>query len=255
MKPSPLPRKTARISDSLHRQLNVYALAASAAGVSLLTLAPPSEAKIVYTATHRVISPGKSYDLDLNHDGITDFTLLNHHMSTTSGFQASFYAEPGPGNAVQGHVRFGRNSAFALDRGARIGSKRPFPPGRASLAYSTFFLTTGHHGGSWFNATNRFLGLKFKIRGRTHYGWARLSITVNSKISGTLTGYAYETIPGKGIVAGQTEGMDDRNIERPDAALTTPVPDSLQPTTLGALAMGALGLSIWRREDSAVAAR
>jgi hypothetical protein len=82
-----------------------------------------------------------------------------------------------------------------------------------------------------------------------------LSITVNSKISGTLTGYAYETIPGKGIVAGQTEGMDDRNIERPDAALTTPVPDSLQPTTLGALAMGALGLSIWRREDSAVAAR
>jgi hypothetical protein len=253
MKPSPLPRKTARISDSLHRQLNVYALAASAAGVSLLTLAPPSEAKIVYTATHRVISPGKSYDLDLNHDGITDFTLLNHHMSTTSGFRASFYAEPGFGNAVQGHVRFGRNSAFALDRGARIGSNRPFPPGRASLAYSTFFLTTGHRGGGWFNVTNRFLGLKFKIHGKTHYGWARLSITVNSKISGTLTGYAYETIPGKGIVAGQTKGMDNSNIGQPDAALTIPLPDSPQPATLGALAMGAPGLSIWRRKDSVAA--
>jgi hypothetical protein len=254
MKRSSWSRKTTfSLSGSMHQQLSAYALAANAAGVGLLTLAQPSEAKIVYTATHRVISPGKSYDLDLNHDGITDFTLLNHHMSTTSGFKASFYAEPGPSNAVQGHIRFGRNSAFALDRGARIGSKRPFPLGRASLAYSTFFLTRGYRGGSWFNVTNRFLGLKFKIHGKTHYGWARLSITVNSKISGTLTGYAYETIPGKGLVAGQTKGMDDSNIEQLDAALTAPVPDSPQPPTLGTLAMGAPGLSIWRRKDSVAA--
>jgi hypothetical protein len=47
MKSSPLPRKTTRVSDSLHRQLNMYALAASAAGVSLLALAAPSEAEII----------------------------------------------------------------------------------------------------------------------------------------------------------------------------------------------------------------
>ena len=41
MKSSPLPRKTTRVSDSLHRQLNMYSLAASAAGVSLLALAAP----------------------------------------------------------------------------------------------------------------------------------------------------------------------------------------------------------------------
>jgi hypothetical protein len=68
-----------------------------------------------------------------------------------------------------------------------------------------------------------------------------------------LTGYAYETSPGKGIVAGQTKGMDDSNIEQPDAVLTTPIPDSPQPATLGALAMGAPGLPIWRRKDSVAA--
>jgi len=241
------PRKTAsNLSESMHQQLSTYALAASAAGVGLLALAQPSEAKIVYTAAHRVISPGKSYDLDLNHDGTTDFTLRNRDTNTTSGVQATFYAEPGPGNAVQGHVHIGRNSAFALDRGARIGSKRSFPTGRASLAYSTFFLTRGYRGGGWFDVTNRFLGLKFNIHGKTHYGWARLSITVdNFKISATLTGYAYETIAGKGIVAGQTKGTDDIS-EGPDAALTKPTPE---PASLGAMALGAPGLFIWKRKE------
>jgi len=33
--------------------------------------------------------------------------------------------------------------------------------------------------------------------GRTHYGWARLTVrgNPNSKIFATLTGYAYETVP------------------------------------------------------------
>jgi hypothetical protein len=249
MQHHPGPRKTADLSDSIHQQLNMYALAAGAAGVSLLALAQPSEAKIVYTATHRVISAGKSYDLDLNHDGKTDFTLINHYMGTTSGVQATFYAEPAAGNAVQGHVHIGRNSAFALKRGAHIGPKRSFPRGHASLAYSTFFLTTGHRGGSWLNVTNRFLGLQFKIHGETHYGWARLSIKVDKfRISGTLTGYAYETIPNKAIEAGRTKEAGDVIFGISETVLPSP---GVEPATLGALAMGAPGLSIWRRKESA----
>jgi hypothetical protein len=65
------------------------------------------------------------------------------------------------------------------------------------------------------------------------------------KITAILTGFAYETIPGKAIIAGATKGPDDPE----------PVP-SLNPltpvaATLGAFAMGAPGLSIWRREESA----
>ena len=64
--------------------------------------------------------------------------------------------------------------------------------------------------GQWINATNRYLGLKFKIHGQTHYGWARLSIQYeNFTFAATLTGYAYETIPNKAITAGETKGPDD----------------------------------------------
>jgi hypothetical protein len=56
MQRSSRPRATAELSRSLHQQLNTYALAAGAAGVGLLALAPPAEAKIIYTPAHRVIS-------------------------------------------------------------------------------------------------------------------------------------------------------------------------------------------------------
>jgi hypothetical protein len=40
------PRKTANLSESVHQRLNMYTLAAGAAGVSLLRLTPPCDAKI-----------------------------------------------------------------------------------------------------------------------------------------------------------------------------------------------------------------
>jgi hypothetical protein len=58
----------------------------------------------------------------------------------------------------------------------------------------------------------------------------------------TLTGYAYETVPNKPIIAGQTKGSAETSVG-PDAALTAPAP-------LGLLALGSHGLSIWRREES-----
>jgi len=33
--------------------------------------------------------------------------------------------------------------------------------------------------GPWKNLENRYLGLKFSIAGRTHYGWVRLSVKVH----------------------------------------------------------------------------
>jgi hypothetical protein len=104
---------------------------------------------------------------------------------------------------------------------------------------------------------NRYLGLKFVINGKVHYGWARLNVTfgtgsspANVPVFATLTGYAYETIPGKAIIAGNiiagaTKGADD---VEPTASLNTPTPE---PNTLGMLALGAPGLTIWRRKESA----
>ena len=65
MKRSSRPRKITRLSQSMHQQLNMYALAAGAAGVSVLALSPSSEAKIVYTATDKNIMPDHTISLDV----------------------------------------------------------------------------------------------------------------------------------------------------------------------------------------------
>ena len=73
MKRSSGPRKTpSSLSQSVHQHLNVYAIVAVA--ISLLVLTRPSEARIVYTPTNVAIK-NSPYKLDLNHDGITDFTI------------------------------------------------------------------------------------------------------------------------------------------------------------------------------------
>ena len=60
----------------------MFAGAAVVAVVSVLALTQPSEAKIVYTHANVVINFNEFYNLDLNHDGVTDFTI-----QVTSGFE------------------------------------------------------------------------------------------------------------------------------------------------------------------------
>jgi hypothetical protein len=74
---------------------------------------------------------------------------------------------------------------------------------------------------------------KFTIHGQVHFGWASLNVAMKRQyqrpyISATLTGYAYETIPNKPIIAGKTHGVDDF---------------AVRPASLGALAAGATAVS------------
>ncbi len=48
MPPSVKLRKTVNLGQSVHHDLTVYALAAGAAGVSVLALAQPADAEVVY---------------------------------------------------------------------------------------------------------------------------------------------------------------------------------------------------------------
>ena len=85
MKRSSGPRKTAKLSASFHQRLNMYALAAGAAGVGMLALAQFAEAEIIYTKAHVKLTPNHKFHLDLNHDGIKDFEL-DDIASGTSAF-------------------------------------------------------------------------------------------------------------------------------------------------------------------------
>lgn len=222
MKQSKMPKTVCRLSDSTARMLDSYALAATAFGVSVLALAPASEAKIIYTPTHHVVKEGGQYKLDLNSDGVIDFTIQAKYTQTTSGFFEILSAVPAAGNGVQGWTGY-EPWAFALKSGQRIGSQQYFPA-KVLADYGTL-AGSGHPSGSWVNVNKRYLGLKFKIKGKIHYGWARMNLSVNrTSITGTLTGYAYETVVQKPIKAGQTKDSSD---------------ESVQPKTVGQLAKGA----------------
>jgi len=230
------PRTPSKLSESLHRQLNMYALAASAAGVGMLALAQPAEAKIVYTKAHTVIDAEHPIlDIDLNHDGIVDFRLAigahsSHDLLWAYGFAS--------GNQVW--TSRTRSWAAAFPAGVRIGpssgSDKP-PKGGDLMEAISCNHSICHSTGNWLDVKNRYLGLAFVINGRTHYGWARLSSDiVNRSVRAVLTGYAYETIPGKAIITGRTKG---RNII------------TVQPATLGHLARGASVIPAWRGANAA----
>jgi hypothetical protein len=257
MKRSPRPRKiTSNLSDSIHQRLNMYALAASAAGVGILALAQPAEAKIVYTPAHVKIGNFSVVHLDLNHDGINDFSLKETYFRTTGNRAWQLWASV----AHKGNGIWGQNSthdpgghASALQSGVVVRKDAHFFLPRfgvmAAVGWGKFNSTACS--GPWNNVKNRYLGLKFLIKGKTHFGWARLNVSCSvplRKLNGVLTGYAYETVPNKAITTGKTQALDDTsNVAQPTFAfLTAP---THKPATLALLALGAPGLSIWRREE------
>jgi hypothetical protein len=255
------PRKTANLSQSTNCQLNKYALAAAAAGVGMLTLTPPAEAKIVYTPADRKLPINHDFFLDVSHDGTNDFrlhiTTLNPRFpSQTNCTYASLNVFPqNRGNGLVGQLHSGLSAASALRLGAPIGPRRRFNGSRnlmAEVVACPVFTYFGLWENNGHGVRNRYLGLKFTIKGKIHYGWARMNVRAfvqsNGKftVNALLTGYAYETIPGKAIISGAISGPDD---PEPAASLNAPNPE---PATLGALAMGAPGLSIWRRKETAL---
>ena len=214
----PQPRKPTSLSDSLHHQLNMYALAAGAAGVGVLALSGPAEAKIVYTPAHVVLGDEYyHYQLDLNHDGVTDLTLSNTYSNDIVRFFSYAQASPAGGNAVEGIGRY----ASALRPGVQIGGRNHFRAGGNLMAGTLYSYShnQSHKTGKWVNVHGRYLGIMFQVKGKPHYGWARMNVTESkgSRFVVVLTGYAYETIPNKPIIAGKTKGPDVITVQ-PDAA-------------------------------------
>lgn len=230
-----LERQPAKLSESLQRRLDKYALAASAVGGVSLLLASPVEAKVVFTETHQVIRYGHWVNLDLNHDGINDFIIgVDYHLLRTTAVLAAYYAIVGVSTNT---IRSYKGLANAYPRGIRVGPKKNRSvrtPGGGSIGVPMEWAGSGSSGGNWLNVKNRYLGLSFVIKGKIHYGWARLNayVTPSHDVRGVLTGYAYETIPGKAIITGKTKGPIEFD---PDTSTTNPTPE----LTLGALAQGA----------------
>ena len=181
-----------------------------AAGLGLLALAPPAEGRIIYTAANLPLMNQNQVFFDLNHDGINDFSFYGQSISrrSVSTFLFRLTASPAQqGNAIWGVESHEHAScAASLPRGTRVGSKRPFQANRVVL----LDWSGGPNGGTaycpWTGKTGTaYLGLKFSIKGKTHFGWARVKTASIFPYKVLLTGYAYETIPNKPIMTGATK--------------------------------------------------
>jgi len=226
-------RIPSQLSESMHKRLSAYTLAASAAGVGVLALAQPAEATIVYKHANIIIGGNSYYLFNPADQSAAPFIFWDSFVYQTygvfgdRGFFRPYYAS---GAAV---LLATNDLPAAVHAGSIIGSGANFGSGRSGgmlFSYGPFFGGTfKHHKGNFKFDKKEYLGFTFAVSGQPHFGWARLSVSIhpyfkkNKYTKIHLTGYAYETIPNKPILAGQEHGRDE--------------------ATLGRLAQGATGVS------------
>jgi hypothetical protein len=227
-------RQTAQGESRLNKTLAAYMLAAGAAGVGILASALPAQARVVYTPADRKIDPNVGLSLDLTNHGVTEFVFSNYYSITSSILNLSV-GPVNPSNQIfstggNGHSIFAAN----IPAGLEISPDGNFKQ-KGSKGMANGFGTQPVCQGPWVHANERYLGLKFIINGKVHFGWARLNVdcVYPNPVNAVLTGYAYETLPDKPIVAGNTQESDAS-----DAG------------TLGGLARGAAALSNRRVEQT-----
>lgn len=140
--------KTSLRPASLSQRLNGFAIATILA-VGLLAVAWPAEAEIVYTPTNITIEPNSecgssycnaSYNLDLNNDGVIDFTISASRQPSGGFiydcgalptlvplFTFSVSEMPASGNGAEG------SPPAALSGGDQIGPSQTFYAGQGTL--------------------------------------------------------------------------------------------------------------------------
>lgn len=244
-----IPRENRHDTDY---RLKLYSLAAAAAGVSMMALSQPALSEVVITKKHIPLEARHPVSIDLNHDGITDFefSVSSFRSSISSHLNVKETVKPAQGGGLVGGPwnAFPGPYASALVRGAKIGPSAHFVAGNVIIQrLSEFSSGQGKSYGNWpwtyYGTEVRFLGVKFQIDSQTHYGWIRLAVGVGrAQVPGAVLGYGYETIANKRLSAGlaSTSGSDAEAAEHPNS----------QRPSLGMLAAGSDGLSLWRKEET-----
>jgi hypothetical protein len=240
-------------TETFEKRLRAYAAGAGAVAAGLLALAPPAAAEIVVVPAHATLGYDSGFRIDI--DGTTALTFIDKFRRTSSGYcvTASLVGSAPSGAGVIGYG-WPQPEVRPLKLGAVIGPADQFEAGIQLLARVGSCRDLGTHvTGPFANTANRFVGMKFKLNGQVYYGWAGFSAVSTSGVSVTasLTAYAYETEPNTPIYAGQSSD-NPRESRLLPANGTAPNAAKLQPATLGVLALGSIGLDVWRKQETGV---
>jgi hypothetical protein len=245
--------KTSSGIESVRLHFSRFAIATILVGAGLLAVASPAEAKVVHHSVDITINQG-DYNLDLNNDGVTDFTITSETTDCRSEYLSETPATK-RNNAILG----------PLAKGDEIGPDQVFSGGTLDLGWvkgggpACQLLKWGGPWYSPFEPTRGYLGLSFQLKGETYYGWMAL-VVPRGRLTATLLGYAYETTPGTPINAGQTGDTEDDSalspgpVNRDDFGLAASVTNPTQAVSLAMLALDDREVPLWRRKEPAGAA-
>jgi hypothetical protein len=218
--------------------------------VSALASAQTPAQHIIYTPANITVDTGAlrytSIPIDFNHDGITDLSIVASHFTD---FFSGGLGFAGYGRLALSQASIGSAIASkALPKGMIIDKGGIFKVGHQTIGYATSgsYLGVKHSGarGAFIKITNKYLGVRFALNGEGHEGWIRMTLsTTGDRITGTITGYAYDTVPNEtGLAAGQIGGRV--------ASTTEPAKDTAEialPGSLGMLAVGSSAIPYWRQ--------
>ena len=180
----------------------------SAMAAAFLAMKNRSDAQIIYTdvpdtAIYPAVFTGNHYALDLNNDGQVDFNFefWKYSAAATSSFIRSFslYGYQQFGNHIEGTD----NNAAALHENDVIDANRPWISHSAVMGQFHSTISSLSATGNWINVTNRYLGLRLIENTDTLYGWLRMDVNIQDSM--VIKDFAYNTIPGEQILAGEID--------------------------------------------------
>jgi len=221
----------------------------------MLAMIQPAEAKVVYTPAY--LGLGGAF-IDFNHDGVSDTGIRSYGfcISEQVGSLCGRFSAINASSYKLGKFLGASGFTPALRAGQLISPTAQFNAREviASDWYQFFSGTIkpptwdGPFANAGKGVKDRYIGVKFNIGPEPHYGWIRVSVNIkNPQMHGytaIITGYAYETEPNKGIIAGAKTGADEKAEMSPN-----PLAPVASAASLGMLARGADGIALWRREE------
>ena len=173
--------------------------------VALLVGATALRADIVHTSADfllgEVYQGTEEFDLDLNLDGTIDFSItasLNQFGGIAPTGQNQHLIHPSPPPNIGGYVA-ALDFDYLISSSSEGGSEEWFG---ITDNYGTMISTWDVGTVGEFHRHRGFVGLKFESADGTHYGWLDIEGVPNGGSYFFVHGWAYETTPDVGIVAG-----------------------------------------------------
>jgi len=184
--------------------------------IAIAALVVPATAEVVYTQVNVSIPVGGYYAIDLNHDGVADFSLRSPILQglCQSGDQDSWNLTINPGSGNSAAVMAGQPSSgltAALPNNVAVNASEAYSTVTSVMAELQWGYCGTYALGQWLGLPIGYMGLQFRAPdGTVHYGWAKVSTAAYVDRYGVVHSmtivwaYAYETVAGQAILTGQT---------------------------------------------------